>query len=132
MFNADALFHHPVIVSCHGPHMLSHVLRNATFQRMQCMRRLWTVVTLMGGTEGTFGGGVVQRRARPIPSYLAPEPFNPVHALVPAHRQQGYPVHTVESDNTPPLEDPFPRRSGGGPAAYRNIFGALGIVIQHR
>ena len=37
---ADTLFHHLVTISCHGPHML----RNASFQRMQCMRRLWTVV----------------------------------------------------------------------------------------
>ena len=111
----DAMFHHSVTVSCHGPQVLSHMLRNATFQRMR----------------GAFGGGMVPRRARPIPSYLAPEPFNPEHASVPAHRQPRYPVRTVESDNTPPLEDPFPHRSGGGPAAYCNIFGAPGIVILH-
>ena len=42
---ADALFHHSVIASCHGPQVLSHMLRNATFQRMQWRRRLWTVVS---------------------------------------------------------------------------------------
>ena len=36
---------------------------------------------------------------------------------------------TVESDNAPPLEDPFPRRSGGGPAAHCNIFGVLGVIF---
>ena len=41
---ADALFHHSVTVSCHGPQVLSHMLRNAILQRMQWMRRLWTVV----------------------------------------------------------------------------------------
>ena len=86
--------------------------------------------TVMEGTQGALGG-MVPRRALPIPSYLAPKPFNQEHVSVPAHRQLGYPVRTVESDNTPPLEDPFPRRSGGGPAAYCNIFGAPGIVIQH-
>ena len=43
-----SLFHHSVTVSCHGPQVLSHMLRNATFQRRQWMRqwmrRLWTVV----------------------------------------------------------------------------------------
>ena len=87
--------------------------------------------TVMEGTEGTSRGGMVPRRARTIPSYLAPKPFNPQHASVPAHREPRYPVRTVESDNTPPLEDPFSRRSGGGPAADRNIFGMLGIVIRH-
>ena len=87
--------------------------------------------TVMEGTKGAFGGGMVPRRARPIPSYLAPEPFNPAHASVPVHRQPRYPVRTVKNDNTPPLEDPFPRQSGGGPAAYRNIFGVPGIVIRH-
>ena len=87
--------------------------------------------TVMKGTEGAFGGGMVPQRARPIPSYLAPKPLNPEDASVPTHRQPGYPVRTVESDNTPPLEDPFPRRSGGGPAAYCNIFGAPGVVIWH-
>ena len=38
------------------------------------------------GTEGTFGGGMVPQRAGTIPSYLAPEPFNPEHVSVPAHR----------------------------------------------
>ena len=75
---------------------------------------------------------MVPWRARPIPLYLAPEPFDLEHVSVPAHRQPGHPVRTVESDNTPPLEDPFSRRSGGGPAAYCNIFGAPGIVIRHR
>ena len=87
--------------------------------------------TVMEGTQGTFGVGMVPRRARPIPLYPALEPFNPEHASVPAHWQPGYPVRTVESDNTPLLEDPFPRRSGSGPAAYRKIFGAPGIVIRH-
>ena len=50
--------------------------------------------TVMEGTEGAFGGGMVPRRARPIPSYLALDPFNPEHASVPAHRQPGYPLHT--------------------------------------
>ena len=86
---------------------------------------------VMEGTERAFGGGMVPRRAHPIPSYLAPEPFNPEHASVPVHRLPGYLVRTVESDNTPPLEDPFPRRSGAGPATYRNIFGVPGIVIRH-
>ena len=86
---------------------------------------------VMEGTKGAFGGGMVPQRARSIPSYLSPEPFNLEHASVPAHRQPGHLVRTVESDNTPPLEDPFLRRSGGGPAAYRNIFGAPGTVIWH-
>ena len=67
------------------------------------------------GTWGTFGGGVVPRRARTVPSYLALGPFNPEHVSVPPHRQPGHPVRTVESGNTPPLEDPFSCRSGGGP-----------------
>ena len=87
--------------------------------------------TVMEGTEGAFGGGMVPRRARTIPSYLAIEPFNPEHVSVPAHRKPGYPMRTVESGNTPPLKDPFSRRSGGGSAADRNIFGMLGIVIRH-
>ena len=87
--------------------------------------------TVMEGTYGAFGGGMVPRRALPIPSYLAPEPFNLEHMSVPAHHQPKYPVRTVESDNTPPLQDPFPRRSGGGPAARCNIFGAPGVVIRH-
>ena len=116
---ADALFHHSVTVSCHGPQVLSHMLRNATFQRMQCMRRLWTVVPM------------VPRRARPIPSYLTPEPFTQEHAWVPVHRQPRYPVRTVESDNTPALEDPFPHLSEGGPAAYRYVFGVPELVIRH-
>ena len=41
---ANALFHHSVTVSRHGPQVLSHMFRNATFQRMQWMRRLWTLV----------------------------------------------------------------------------------------
>ena len=86
--------------------------------------------TVMEGTQGAFGGGMVPRRARPIPSYLAPEPFNPEHASVPAHRQPRYLVPTVESDNTPPLKNPFPRRSGCRPA-YCNVFGASGTVIGH-
>ena len=32
--------------------------------------------TVTEGTKGAFGGGMVPRHARPIPSYLAPEPFN--------------------------------------------------------
>ena len=32
---ADALAHHPVTMSCHGPHVSSHMFRNATFHRMQ-------------------------------------------------------------------------------------------------
>ena len=88
--------------------------------------------TVVEGTEGTFGGGVVPRRACTIPSYRAPQPFNPEHASVPTHRQPGFPVCTVESGDTPPLEDPFSRRSGSWPAAHRNIFGTLGIVIQQR
>ena len=58
--------------------------------------------TVMEGTHGAFGGGggTVPRRARPIASYLAPKPFNPEHVSVPAHRQPGYLVRTVESDNT--------------------------------
>ena len=87
--------------------------------------------TVMEGTYGAFGGGMVPWRARPIPLYLALEPINPEHTSVPVHRQLGYPVRTVESDNAPPLEDLFPRRSGGGPAAHCNIFGALGVVIRH-
>ena len=78
-----------------------------------------------------FGGGMVPRRARPIPSYLAPKPFNAEHTSVPAHRQLGYPVRTVESDNTSPVEDPFPRQGGGGPAAHCNTFGAPGVIIRH-
>ena len=46
--------------------------------------------TVMEGTEGTFGGGMVPRRARTIPSHLALEPFNPKHASVPAHRKPAY------------------------------------------
>ena len=87
--------------------------------------------TVVEGTYGASGGGMVPRRARPIPSHLAPEPSNPEHTSVPAHRQLGYLVRTVESDNVPPLEDPFPQRSGGGPAAHCNIFGAPGVVIRH-
>ena len=87
--------------------------------------------TVMEGTKGTFGGGMVPRRARTIPSYLAPDPFNPEHASVPAHQQPRYPLRTVESGNAPLLEDPFSRRSGGGPTAYRNIRRTLGIIIRH-
>ena len=88
--------------------------------------------TVMEGTYGAFGAGMVPWRARPIPLYLAPEPFNPEHVSVTAHRPPGpHLVRTVESDNTPPLEDPFPCRSGGGPAANCNIFGAPGIAIRH-
>ena len=39
---------------------------------------------MMEGTYGAFGGGMIPRHARPIPSYLAPEPFNPEHTSVPA------------------------------------------------
>ena len=39
--------------------------------------------TVMEGTEGTFGGGMVPRRARTIPLYLALEPFSPEHASSP-------------------------------------------------
>ena len=53
--------------------------------------------TVMEGREGTFGGGMVPRRARAIPSYLSPEPFNPEHASVPAHQKPRHPVRTVES-----------------------------------
>ena len=74
---------------------------------------------------------MIPRRARPIPSYLAPEPFNPEHASVPMHRQPGYPMRTVESDNTPPLKDRFPRRCGGGPATHWNIIGVPGVIIRH-
>ena len=87
--------------------------------------------TVVQGTHGTFGGGVVPRRARTVPSYLAPQPFNPEHASVPVHWPLRYPMRTVESGNPHPLEDPFSRRSGGGPVAYRKIFGTLGIVIRH-
>ena len=87
--------------------------------------------TLMEGTKGAVRGGMVPQRAHPIPLYLAPKPFNPEHASVPAHRQPGYPMRIVESDTTPPLEDPFPGRSWGGPTAYRNMFSAPGIVIRH-
>ena len=86
--------------------------------------------TVMEGTEGAFGGGMVPQRARPLPSYVAPQPFNLEHASVLANRQPGYPVRTVESDNTPPPEDPFPRRSGRGPAAHCNIFGAPGLTYK--
>ena len=87
--------------------------------------------TVMEGTEGTFGGGMVQRRTCTIPSYLASEPFDPKHVSVPTHRKPGYPVRTAKRPNTPPLEDPFSCRCGGGSAADRNIFGMLGVVIRH-
>ena len=87
--------------------------------------------TVMEGTKGAFGGGMVRQRAHPIPSHPALEPCNPKHASVAARRRPRYVVRTIESDKTPPLEDPFPRRSGGGPAAYCNIFRAPGIVIRH-
>ena len=75
--------------------------------------------------------GVVWSHGAPHPIVPGPEPFNPEHTSVPAHRQLGYAVRTVERDNTPQLEDPFPCRSGGGPAANCNIFGAPGVVIRH-
>ena len=56
---ADALFHHSVTVSCHGLQALDHMLQNATFQRMQCMRRLWTVVPWWRGQRGHLGEGNV-------------------------------------------------------------------------
>ena len=87
--------------------------------------------TVVERTEGAFRGGVVPQRARTVPSHLALEQFNPSHASVPTHQHLGYPVRTVESGNTPPMEDPFLHRSGSWPAAYHNIFGTLGIVIRH-
>ena len=106
---ADALFHHSVTVSRHGakPHVAK-----CNFPTHAVDEAFVDNGAVMEGTYGAFGGGMVPRRARPIPSYLALEPFNPEHMSVPAHRQPGYPVRTVESDNTPPLEDPFLRRSG--------------------
>ena len=56
--------------------------------------------TVMEGTEGAFGSGVVLWRACTMPSYLALEPFNQDHASVPGHRQPGYPLRTEESGNT--------------------------------
>ena len=34
-FAVDALAHHCVTMSCHCPHVLSHMFRNATFHRMK-------------------------------------------------------------------------------------------------
>ena len=64
---ADALFHHSVTVSCHGPQVLSHMLRNATFQRMQWMSRLWTVVPWWRGHMGHLG--LVWSHGAPVPSH---------------------------------------------------------------
>ena len=127
---ADALFHHSVTVSCHGPQVLSNVAK-CNFPTRAVYEAFVDSGAVMEGTEGTVGGGMVPRRTCATPSYLAPQPFNLEHASVPAHRQPRYPVRNVESGNTPPLEDPFSRWSGVGPTAYRNIFGTLGIVIRH-
>ena len=64
---ADALFHHSVTVSCHGPQVLSHMLRNATFQCMQWMSRLWTMVTWWRGHMGHLG--LVWSHGAPVPSH---------------------------------------------------------------
>ena len=64
---ADALFHHSVTVSCHGPQVLSHMLRNATFQRMQWMSYLWTAVPWWRGHMGHLG--LVWSHGAPVPSH---------------------------------------------------------------
>ena len=42
--------------------------------------------SVMEGTQGAFGACMVSRRARPIPSHVALEPFDPEHVSVPTHR----------------------------------------------
>ena len=91
---ADALFHQfrYRILPC-SPDTRPHVAK-CDFPTHAVDEAFVDSGTVVEGTYGAFGGGMVPRRARPIPSYLARQPFDSVHTSVPAHRQQGHPVRT--------------------------------------